>query len=111
MLSKKKRVDKKTFQTILKKGKIISSPFFTLYFIQNKEPRYAFVAPKKIFKIAIKRNKMRRIGYNVLRNISIHSGLGVFIYKKEAISLNIKEIQEKILLLLKKVSVLNKDND
>jgi ribonuclease P protein component len=111
MLSKKKRVDKETFQIILKRGKIISSPLFTFYFIQNKEPRYAFVAPKKIFKTAVKRNKIRRIGYNVLKNLSINSGLGVFIYKKEAIHLNTKEIQEKILLLLNKINVLKKDND
>lgn len=107
MLPKRKRVDKKTFQILMKDGKTFSSSFFLLYFMDSEAPRYAFVAPKKAYKNAIKRNKYRRIGYNTLRQLPISNGSAVFMYKKEAIIATKEEIKENILFLLKKAKVLS----
>jgi ribonuclease P protein component len=103
MLPKKKRVTKGVFQTLMKEGKTFSTQLFLLYYKKSDIPQYAVVAPKGIFKNAVKRNKYRRIGYNVLRNVVITSGTGVFMYKKQAIISTQTEIKENILFLLKKV--------
>lgn len=90
----------------MKEGKTLSTQLFLFYFIKNDSPQYAFVAPKNIFKNAVKRNKFRRIGYNILRSISIKSGNGVFIYKKQSISAKSEEVKENILFILKKAGFL-----
>jgi len=75
--------------------------------MDSEAPHYTFVAPKKAYKNAIKRNKYRRIGYNILRQLPITHGTAIFMYKKEAISAKKEEIQGNILFLLKKVRVLD----
>jgi len=106
MLPKKKRVTKAIFQNLIDGGKTFSTPLFLFYFIKNTDPRYAFVAPKGIFKSAVKRNKYRRIGYNILRFIPLKSGTGIFIYKKQAINATTEEIKRGILFVLEKTGVI-----
>ncbi|HEY5587985.1 MAG TPA: ribonuclease P protein component [Candidatus Paceibacterota bacterium] len=106
MLKKKKRVKKGVFQVLLKEGKIFSNQLFLLYFIKNDFPQYAVVAPKGIFKSAVKRNKFRRVGYNILRSLPIKSGSGVFMYKKPAITADTKDIKESMVSLLKKINII-----
>jgi len=103
MLPKRKRVNKKTFQVLLKDGKTLASSFFLLYFMKSEDPHYSFVAPKKNFRSAVKRNKYKRLGYNALKEIPLNNGMAVFLYKKEAINANKEEIKENILFLLKKI--------
>jgi len=69
-------------------------------------PKYVFVCPKNTFKNAVKRNKWRRIGYNILRNIPISSGSGIFIYKKQALTATPLELKENIIFILKKTGFL-----
>jgi len=102
MLSKKKRVTKGVFRILMREGKTISTQLFLFYFLKSDSPRYAFVAPKNTFKSAVKRNKWRRIGYNILRSIPIKFGTGIFIYKKQSILAKSEEIKENILFILKK---------
>lgn len=107
MLSKKRRVTKEAFQILIKEGKILSTRLFLFYFKANNLPQYAFAAPKGIFKSAVKRNKYRRIGYNIIRSIPINSGSGVFIYKKQALGAKTIEIKEDILFALKKSGLIS----
>jgi len=107
MLPKKKRVTKEVFQSLIKEGKIFSTPLFLFYFKESELPHYAIVAPKGIFKTAVKRNHFRRIGYNVLRSLSIKSGSGIFMYKKQALVSNKDEIKENIVFILKKTGFLS----
>ena len=100
MLPKKKRVTKVDFQVLMKEGKTFSTPLFLFYYKKSELPHYVFVAPKKLFKNAVKRNKYRRIGYNILRSLSIKSGFGIFIYKKQAISATQTEIRENVIFVL-----------
>lgn len=102
MLPKKKRVTKEAFQVLMKEGKSLSTQLFLFYFKENNSPQYAFVAPKKAFKNAVKRNKFRRIGYNILRSIPVKYGSGIFVYKKQAISAKTEDIKENIVFVLKK---------
>jgi ribonuclease P protein component len=102
MFPKKERLNKNDFQGVLKNGSFFCGKIFNLRFINNKQPKYSFVTPKNIYKSSVKRNKLRRLGYNVLKKIEYKPGLGVFFYKK---TLNIpqkEEIKEEITLLFKK---------
>ena len=106
MFSKKKRVTKNTFKTIMEKGSIISGSFFVLHYLKQPIPQYAFVAPKKIAKTAVKRNSLRRKGYNILHSYKIESCGGIFFYKKEALSVSNIEIKKDIDFILKKAKII-----
>lgn len=106
MLPKKKRVTKNTFQTIMGKGSIISGSFFVLHCLKQDFPEYAFVVPKKIAKTVVKRNSLRRKGYNILRLYDLKSFAGIFFYKKEALNASLTEIEKDIDFLLKKAKII-----
>ena len=106
MLSKKKRVTKELFSSIMKKGKILSGSFFVLRYMDQKDPQYAVVAPKSVSKGAVLRNKLRRRGYSAIKSFSIKSGAGIFFYKKNTSKASFQEIKDDIGGLLKKVGVL-----
>ncbi len=87
MLPKKNRVNKKEVDLIFKQGKFINSPNLTFKFITNlgKGRKISVIAPKNIAKLAVKRNLLRRLGYNVLqKHINrFPAGIsGVFVFKK-----------------------------
>ena len=102
MLPKSKRLDKKTFQEIVNTKRAISTSLFLFFMKNNDLPQYAFVASKGIFKTAVKRNKYRRIGYNILRSIDVKMGSGVFFYKKGATIATPEEIKKDIIFILNK---------
>lgn len=106
MLSKKKRVTKEIFQTIMDKGIIVSGSFFVLRYIKQDNPQYVFVAPKKIAKTAVKRNSLRRKGYNMLRLYKLMSNTGIFFYKKEALLATTIEIKKDLDFILKKAKII-----
>lgn len=106
MLPKNKRITKATFQSLMNERRLFSTDFFLFYLRKSKFPQYAFVAPKGIFKKAIKRNKFRRLGYNVLRTLSLKNGTGIFVYKKQALFATQKEIKESIIYILNKTGFL-----
>lgn len=106
MLPKKKRVTKEDFHTILKGGKSLSTQLFLFHYKRNGLPQYSFVAPKKPFKNAVLRNKWRRMGYNIIRNLPLESGSGIFIYKKQAILASQEQIKNDIISILNKTSLL-----
>jgi len=106
MLSKKKRVTKSTFNTIMDKGSIISGSFFVFRYIKQAIPQYAFVAPKKIAKNATKRNSIRRKGYNIIRFYDLKVNAGIFFFKKEAINAEINDLKKDIDFILKKAKII-----
>jgi RNase P protein component len=106
MLPKEKRVTKAVFHVLMREGKTFSTELFLFYSTKNEFPQYAFVAPKNIFKNGVARNKFRRIGYNILRSLSLKSGSGIFVYKKQSIMATQKEIKDDIVFILKKKNFL-----
>ena len=103
MLSKTKRVTKDIFQTIIKKGNIVSGSFFLFRYVKNEIPQYSFVVSKKIANRAVKRNFLRRAGYNILKKYDLKPCAGVFFYKKEALNVKTELLQEDIDNILKKI--------
>ena len=108
MLSKKNRINKKLFSIIFKEGFIIHSPIFLFKYkksLDNKE-HFSFIVPKTVVKNAVKRNSLRRKGYNTLRNKDFPAISGIFMYKK-GINIDVKneEIAENIDLILSKIRV------
>lgn len=108
MLPKQNRVDKKNIDLLFKEGKFLVSPSFTFKFIlntDNKEQRISFIAPKSIAKLAVKRNLLRRHGYEVLYKY-IHQFpvgfLGVFVFKKFEDDISI--IEDEIKKILNKIN-------
>lgn len=106
MLPKKKRITKDIFQTILKKGNIVSGSFFLFRYIKGSYPQYVFVVSKKITKTAIKRNSLRRRGYNILRQYNLKNCAGIFFYKKEAINIPVNELKKDIEFILEKIKLI-----
>jgi len=105
MLPKKNRVDKKNIDLLFKEGKFFSLPNFTFKYILSKdkniEPRVSFITSKKVAKLAVKRNSLRRKGYSVLKKYidQFPSGiLGVFVFKKYQDDISIIENEIKNIL-------------
>lgn len=105
MLPKKKRVTKNTFKTVLKEGSVVYGSFFVFRYIKQDFPSYAFVVPKKLVKTAVKRNLLRRKGYNIIRKYPLKSMVGIFFYKKEGLLATKEELLLDIENILKRASV------
>jgi ribonuclease P protein component len=105
MLPKKNRADKKAVEKIFKEGKFLNSLNLTFKYIKIRGtesflvgkdeascpllklsvPRISVIAPKSIAKLAVKRNLLRRRGYDVLGKYINQFPLGiwgVFVFKK-----------------------------
>ena len=88
MLPKKNRADRKAVEKIFKEGIFLNSPNLTFKYLKNNnsfQPQISFIAPKNIAKLAVKRNLLRRQGYNILGKYinDLPVGIsGVFVYKK-----------------------------
>lgn len=114
MLSKTQKVNKKLFENTFKKnGKTFHSDF--LYLKTDKQEnkdaksKFAFVIPKKIVKNATDRNLTKRRCFSVLRENkeNIKKGfVAIFFLKKGAEKLNFEELQNQIIFLLKKSSLI-----
>jgi len=108
MLPKKNRINKNTFKTIWDKGNVVFGSFFIFHFLYDKKPKFSFVVSKKICETAVKRNFLRRKGYNILKSLKIECGNGIFIYKKEALNvIKTDKIKEDIKYLLKKANFIS----
>ncbi len=61
MLSRSVRVRKEDFETVIKKGGYIQSPFFTIrYLPKTGKSNFAVVISKTVSKSAVMRNKVKR---------------------------------------------------
>jgi ribonuclease P protein component len=116
MLKKKNRANKKDVEEVFKDGSFLNSVNLSFKFkLKNSEfrPKVSFVVPKIVVKSAVKRNKLRRLGYLAFeKNKELIFGglLGVFVFSKNAKILLEKSkeeirkiLEEDISNLLKKV--------
>lgn len=69
MLSKGRRLSTKEFDLVVKTGREIYSPFFTVKYIPASSFKFSPAAPKKTFKTAVSRNRTRRRIYAAVREI------------------------------------------
>jgi ribonuclease P protein component len=106
MLPKKQRLTRKEIDKILKGGHTVSSPSFRVkYSINNISFKVASVVSKKISKLAVTRNSLRREIYNsVLKHkeeTKKLEGLNLVVFmqkriEKENLDLELSKTLEKI---------------
>ena len=112
MLPKKRRIPRELFPRILSESKHYNSQNLFLYSIrinQSLPSRFSFSISKKICKNAVDRNKYRRRGYSIINHHikQIEQGyLCFFSFKKGSGKTTFKILEEQIIYLLHKASVL-----
>ena len=87
MLPRSQRLSVAYFNQVMEKGRVTHSPLFLLRFLKTDsagQTRIAAVAPQKIFKKAVQRNKLRRQMYEAVRPLyaDVRPQLHVVIFAK-----------------------------
>jgi ribonuclease P protein component len=88
MISRSQRINLEQFNLVMEKGKIVHSSLFLARILDGKtETRIAAIAPKKVAKTAVGRNKIRRKIYEAVRKLNgeISSGSHILIFAKSNI--------------------------
>lgn len=111
MLSKNQRIPRKMFPLLADGAKVFKNDLFLLRFVlregsKSEKSRFCFSVSKKVAKSAVVRNKLRRAGYNLLKEyipLIKPNILAVFSYravpkKQEEIIKNLKSILNDSLL-------------
>ena len=101
MLPKSKRLSTETFKKIIEKGQSFHSPFLIIRVYKNaKQSHFGVSVPKKVSKLAVSRNKIKRQIYSMVTKLNVKEGLEVIIIVKvgfEKLSfIEMKEELEKI---------------
>jgi ribonuclease P protein component len=102
MIQKKFRLKAEEIKIVLNKGKKIYSPYFSLYYLLNNLPysRIGVIINRKISKLAVERNYMKRIIKLVFRN---------FFLKEKENKKNFKKLKEYDIVIVGKKRFLKKD--
>lgn len=108
MLPKNRRISRKEFGYILGNSKRHNSPSLLLYIAINNSNRsslskFSFSVSKKVCKIAVGRNRLRRLGYSVVSKKLplIKDGfLLLFVFKKDSLNLDYIKLDKEIQGLL-----------
>lgn len=100
MLSKAQRITRSLFPAILKRGKSLHSPHFSLkYLVSSGGPQFSLVTSKRIVKQAVSRHLLKRRVYATLKEVSKAQNpmfSGVFFAKKGSGELPFKTISQEI---------------
>ncbi len=113
MLPKKRRIQRKEFENILKYGQRFNSSHLGIFLVKQelKESlsRFAVSVPKKVFKLATDRNKFRRRGYSVIHKLEKVFPTGfmcLLAFKKGSEKLRFDELESELTKLLYSTGVL-----
>ncbi len=83
MLPKSQRLGTKAFTEIIGKGQSFHSPFLILREIfSHKNSSFAVSVSKKVAKLAVDRNKIKRQVYSSIKKLNIKSGHKIIIIMK-----------------------------
>jgi len=105
MLSKKERLSRKEFSRFFSLGKRSNSKIFTLVYSPHPTFQASVVVPKKVEKSAVKRNKIRRQIYDIVRShqkTEDFVGVFIFLLKSNTKELKHEEVIEEVLEIIKK---------
>lgn len=70
MLPKSKRLTTKAFKNVIEKGQSFHSPFLVIRCIpHSQEGGFSVSVPKKVAKLAVSRNKIRRQVYSIVKKL------------------------------------------
>lgn len=117
---------KRDFDLLMSKGRWINGQFFDLKFLKldkavklpknfeasqfYQQLKIAFAVSLKISKLAVKRNRLRRLMREVVRLLMIDNHLShgyylIFVAKKDSLNLSLEDIFSELELLLKKAKI------
>lgn len=108
MLPKPSRLTRVQLNAVIKSGVVCSTPVFNAKILKSTEasPRYAVAVSTKIAKLAVVRNRLRRIIYEFLPRVG--NGLDIVIFpRSQVINLTHDQIGTEIDSLLSKISGLS----
>lgn len=109
MLKKKERLDRVSFNRFFSAGTRLHSPSLTLIYAPEDSFHASAVAPKKVAKTAVERNKFRRRVYDAFERMHREQPfLGVFIVvaKEKALLLSYSALKSELTSLIHKTSSL-----
>ena len=99
----------KNVEILFGSGKRVSSSFLQcVYLLNKKDTRFVVSVPKRLFSLAVERNKLKRILREVVRNHSdeiLVSGGGwfMFVYSSEK-AVSFLDIEKEFKLLINKIN-------
>lgn len=102
MLSKNKRVTTELFKKVLKEGRSIHTPALSFKYYRETTPvlsRFSVFVPKKVLKLASKRNYLKRKINSALRSVhpkAQNSIVGVIFAKTATVGLSVPEITKEM---------------
>lgn len=98
MLPKSKRLGTKAFTEIMEKGRSFHNPFLILKVIPSlSESVFALSVPKKVSKLAVDRNKIKRQIYSIIEDIDYKPGYKIVLIIKVGFDkLSFKDLQVEI---------------
>lgn len=102
MLKKINRIGKKKeFREVLKKGRMYQSPIFGLLVLdlKDEEKKFGFVVSKKISKLAVERNRVKRLlAEGVRKNLNLvkEGTRGVFLPRKIMLGMKMEQVEKEI---------------
>ena len=103
MLAKKERLTREEFNRFFVSGKRFHSGMMQLVHAPHNSFHASVVVSKKVERRAVKRNKLRRQVYDIVRRAKTHEGLtGVYIImlKPAAAQLSFQELKEHLTTLI-----------
>lgn len=107
MLKKENRLrGKNNFALMREKGRLIQSPLFGLVILEGEDKRFGIVVSKKISKIAVERNRIRRRIYEGVKKkweIIPKNVWGLFLVKKEILEMDTMQIEKEVERLFKEI--------
>ncbi|MFA6094558.1 MAG: ribonuclease P protein component [Candidatus Paceibacterota bacterium] len=106
MLPKKERIKREEMESILAKGALKHSRLFSVRVMKKDVllSKYSFVVSKKVAKLAVERNLLRRRGYSIIKELQSRIVPGfniVFFYKKGVEGASFVELKKEIENFLK----------
>lgn len=113
MFKRKLRLSgERNFEKVYKKGFFGQSKYYKINLIQNRieNPRFSVVVSKKVEKSAVKRNRIKRVTREMIRNNLplLNKSYDIIVGpKKEALQAETKTLNEDLYILLKKVKAIN----
>lgn len=107
-LAKKNRLkSRKEFDRVFKKGGTIKGDFLFLKFIKSGSlnSRFGVIVPSKIIKLAVERNKIKRLILEAIRLKDKKSMEAIFTLIKKPTTVNFKNIKEEVDKILDNVKI------
>jgi ribonuclease P protein component len=98
MLPKKQRLTKEEIEKVIKEGLKKDTSFFRFKFMESSDFKISPVVSKKVAKLAVDRNKIKRLFFNLLESLDITKKAHIAVFIKKDIS---KEDKNEALSQLK----------